>query len=147
MKQKDTPTLKQRLHSLAAFLPIFKQQDFAFGTWSESKDVEPRVFTMPDFRLSKHANAFFHSAYDLGWVLRDFNWPQWAQTTEAAGLRDDPAKMAHATPDQLFQLITIVIRQDRFCDGALESAFESGLLTAICRRAAHLESETDDGEA
>ncbi len=94
MKQKDTPTLKQRLHSLAAFLPIFKQQDFAFGTWSESKDVEPRVFTMPDFRLSKHANAFFHSAYDLGWVLRDFNWPQWAQTSEAIGLRGDPEKMA-----------------------------------------------------
>jgi len=114
MEQNTPPTLKQKLHSLAAFLPIFEQQDFIFGSWSESKEVEPRVFMMPDFRLSKHADAFYNSAYALGWVLRDFNWPQWKFTSEATGLRDDPTKLAIATPDQLFQLITTVIRQDRF---------------------------------
>lgn len=99
MEQNTPPTLKQKLHSLAAFLPIFEQQDFIFGTWSEAKEGEPRVFTLPYFSLSSHADVFFQSAYDLGWVLRDFNWPQWKFTSEATGLRDDPTKLAIATPD------------------------------------------------
>lgn len=39
-----------------------------------------------------------------------------------------------------------VILQGRYCDGELADAFESGLLTAICRRAAQLESEIGEGK-
>jgi hypothetical protein len=146
MEQNNAPTLKHRLHCLAAFLPIFEQPDFTFGSWSGSNEGEPNVITMPYFMFSRDANAFVQSAYDLGWVQRGFNWPEWTHTPEARDLRDDPKKMTRATPDQLSRLLTVIIRQERFCEGSIESAFESGLLTAICRRAAHLESETDDEE-
>ncbi|WAI02049.1 DUF6508 domain-containing protein [Methanogenium organophilum] len=102
--------------------------------------------TMPDFCFSDDADAFVRMAYTHGWVNTDFNGPDWVHTAEAEGLRDDPRCMACATPDQLSRLLTVVIRQERFCEGALESAFESGLLTAICHRAAQLESETGECE-
>lgn len=147
MTQTIAPTLRQRLHGLAAFLPLFEHPDFSFGHWDESKEAEPGVMTMPNFCFPGNAEAFIRRAYALGWVQTDFSWPEWAQTPEARQLRDDPRCMARATPDLLSRLLTVVIRQERFCEGALESAYASGLLTAICRRAAHLESETDDGGA
>ena len=121
MRQINPPplTLKQRLHSLAGFLPRFEDPEFTFGSWSESKEREPGVMTMPYFCFSDAADAFVRAAYDLGWVRTDFNWPDWAQTPEADHLRDDPECMACATPDQLSYLLTVVIRQERFCEGAL----------------------------
>jgi hypothetical protein len=35
-------------------------------------------------------------------------------------------------------LLTAIVRSDRFVEGSIEGAFESGLLAAICRRAAVL---------
>lgn len=145
MTLTNAPPLRQRLHGLAAFLPLFEHPDFSFGHWNDPKEPSPGVMTMPYFCFSGNAEAFIRAAYDLGWVRTDFNWPEWAHTPKAETLRDNPRCMARATPDQLSRLLTVVIRQERFCEGALESAFTSGLLTAICRRAAHLESETDDG--
>lgn len=138
--------LKDRLHGIAAFLPLFEHPGFTFGDWDEPEYVEPGVMTMPNFNISGVAYAFNKTAYDLGWVRTGFNWPDWAQSPEAIRLRDDPESMARATPDQISCLLTVIIRQERFCEGALETAFESGLVTAICRRAAQLESEIDDGE-
>jgi hypothetical protein len=49
--------------------------------------------------------------------------------------------LAKATPDQLAHLLTTIIRQDRFCEGELDVAFKSRLLTRIVRRAAELAKE------
>ena len=68
--------------------------------------------------------------------MLDFDWGTWKQTPEAISLRDDAQVLARATPEQLSRLLTVCIRQDRFCEGALEGAFESGLLTRILERAA-----------
>jgi hypothetical protein len=46
--------------------------------------------------------------------------------------------VAGATQEELAKLLTAIIRSDRFVEGSLEGAFESGLLAAICRRAAVL---------
>jgi hypothetical protein len=45
--------------------------------------------------------------------------------------------------DQLAKVLTVLIRQDRFDEGALQSAFDMGLLTAIIRRAEALLEERD----
>ena len=57
-------------------------------------------------------------------------------------LRDEPGVLEDATPEQLERLLTVLIRQERFVDGALESAFESGLLVRILKRAAVLAKDT-----
>jgi len=144
MNSQPLPPLKERLAAIAAFLPRFEDPDFSFGEWSEARKSESGVFTMPYFCYSKGADAFVETAYTLGWITTDFAWPRWAHSPEAIRLRDDPDCMGHATPEQLSRLLTVVIRQERFCEGSLEDAFTSGLLTNICRRAAQLEQETDD---
>ncbi len=134
--QKKTPTLQQRLRELAAFLPQFEQPGFCFGDWDY-----PEGSSLPWYSFSRVTNEYIEAAYDLEWVRLDFDWPTWMETPEAIQLRDDAGALSRATPEQLSRLLTVLIRQDRYCDGALADAFESGLLTAICRRAAQLESE------
>src|SRR5438552_1870522 len=82
------------------------------------------------------ADAFVQAAYDFGWVEREkFDWPKWKDTGEAKQLRDDSVALAKATPEQLAKLLTVCIRQDRFAEGTLQAAFETGLLTRILQRA------------
>ena len=42
---------------------------------------------------------------------------------------------ASASAEDLRRLLTVYVRSERFGDGTLEAAFESGMLTAIIRRA------------
>ncbi len=66
------------------------------------------------------------------------DWAAWARTARARALRDDPAVLASATEHELAQLLTVVIRQDRFCEGSLASALENGLILGILQRADQL---------
>ena len=126
----------EKLRGIVAFLPSFQAPDFKFGHWTAPSSDQPGVMTLPYFSLIEAAGSFEQMAYDLGWVMLDFDWGTWKQTPEAISLRDDAQVLARATPEQLSRLLTVCIRQDRFCEGALEAAFEFGLLTRILERAA-----------
>jgi hypothetical protein len=89
---------------------------------------------MPWFELSDRAEAFLAAIRANGWI-EPFDWMDWAQTDEATALRDDRAALGRATLDQLQRLLTAVVRAERFSDGTLEWAFDSGLMAAIARRA------------
>jgi hypothetical protein len=56
-------------------------------------------------------------------------------TSDARELIDNPKRVAAATPAQLAKLLTVYIRGDRFNEGLLNSAYDSGMLTAIVLRA------------
>lgn len=135
--------MRERLQALAAFLPLFEKPGFVYGTWHKSEQEKPGVFVLPHFEPSETAVSFVHTAYDQGWVLVDWAWSAWIKTEEAVSMRDDPAALAVASPKQLAKLLTVLIRQDRYVEGALNSAFESGLLTAIIRREAELVEQDD----
>lgn len=107
----------ERLRGLAALLPLFD------GPGSE-----------PDAAI----NALNESAYRLGWVLAEFDWSEWAHGPEYKTLVANPANVASADPLALARLLTAHFRQDRFCEGHLLGAFESGHLAAIVRRAGEL---------
>lgn len=64
--------------------------------------------------------------------------PVWMKTEEAQALIGDHERIAEASADQLVKLTTAIVRSDRFTEGSIAGAFESGLITAICRRAAVL---------
>lgn len=138
------PTLRERLQALAAFLPRFEAPDFVFGTWHSSEQNKPGVFDLPYFEPGETALAFVRMAYTQGWVLTGWDWPAWTKTEEAIRLRDDPQALAAASPDQLARLLTVFIRQDRFVEGGLNSAYEGGWLAAIARRAAVLLQQLDE---
>ncbi len=141
MKPSTTADLQRRLRGLAAFLPVFGAPGFSFGSWNQAKSTEPGVSFMPTFSFSTEVYDFIRTAYELGWVRIDFDWSEWTESPEATTLRDDAEALAAATPDQLERLLTVLIRQDRFCEGSLASDYESGLITRILRRAAVLAAE------
>jgi hypothetical protein len=145
INDKPARFLQERLQALANFLPIFEQPGFEFGEWSENPKSESGVIVLPHYSWSDAAQSFVSMAYDMGWVLLDYAWPAWKGTDEAINLRDDPAALAAAAPEQLARLLTVLIRQDRYIEGALGSAYKSGLLTGIVRRAAALVEAPDEG--
>jgi hypothetical protein len=135
------PISLAQLRAIAGFLPRFEEPGFQFGTRLKSSEPDGALI-LESYSLSETAGAFVATAYAEGLVLDAFGWPAWKGTMEAASLRDDPATLARASPDQLASLLTVLIRQERFVDGSLASAFETGLLTAILRRADAIVEET-----
>jgi len=98
----------------------------------------------PHASFSAEAYAFIQAAYDFGWVeWEKFDWPKWKGTMEAIQLRDNPDALGKATPEQLAKLLTVCIRQDRFAEGTLQAAFETGLLTRILKRARAILTEIE----
>lgn len=144
-QDEKKPSLKEQLDGPAAFLPHFENPDFSFGKWDGGQEIEPHRFQMPYFGYSEVANHFIQATYDLKWLDGTFDWGAWMKTDEATSLRDNPEAMAAATPDQLSKLLTVLVRQDRFSEGALDGAYKAGLVTAICRRAAALLGEQGSG--
>jgi Family of unknown function (DUF6508) len=130
-----TPDLRRRLRILADTLPILEAPDFTPGRWHDSEKREDNVWTMPWYELSPQAEAVTRAVGQAGLLQPGFDWPTWAQTAEAQALRHDPDALAAATPDQLGKLLTALIREDRFNEGALGDTFESGFMTAVVRRA------------
>lgn len=126
----------ERLAALASFLPSFTEPGLTFGGWAGGTE-QAGVIAMPWFEPSGEADRFVKVAYDYGFV-RDFDWMEWRQTDEAIALRDDPSALSTASEGDLAMLITALVRSDRFCEGALEAAFDSGLLTRIVERARQL---------
>lgn len=132
--------LRARLEALAAFADELEAPDFDAGHWHDSEarhTPDGEVRTMPWFELSERAEAFSRAAAGNGWV-QPFDWMTWMETHEGKALRGDRRALAEATPDQLQRLLTAVIRAERFSDGSLEWAFQTGLMAAIARRAGTL---------
>jgi hypothetical protein len=144
------PDLRSRLLALAVFVDELDAPDFDAGHWhpmAPTRD-DPSVSTMPWYELSDRALAFVGAVGANGWV-EPFDWMAWAQTEEGTALREDRDALADATPDQLQRLLTTLIRADRFSEGTLGWAFETGLMAAIARRAEALAAalSLDDGRA
>ena len=130
--------LRPGLRIIADTLPMLESPDFTPGVWHDSAQRPDGVIVMPWFEYSPEADEFRAAVGRSGLLQIDFAWPDWAGTPEAIALRTDRDVLAAATPDQLGKLLTMLIREDRFSEGALAESFESGLIEAIARRASSL---------
>jgi hypothetical protein len=120
---------RERLKAIQKFLSIFKSDGFVFGGLVAAKDGQ-----FPYYAMSQPASDFYQAAYDAGWVAV-FDWQKWSTTERYKELRAHHVAIDEASIDELVKLLTSVIRADRFIDGTLTEAFDSGLLLAILRRA------------
>jgi DNA-binding transcriptional regulator YdaS (Cro superfamily) len=129
------------LKSLASFLKEIDDPEFKAGEWSSpSKSTEGHI-QMPYVISSPTVERFIEAAYEHKWVRPGLDWPTWAQSSQAARFRDDPDSIANAGELDLARLLTVCIRGDKFSEGALLEAFESGLIRRIVRRAASILAE------
>jgi Family of unknown function (DUF6508) len=133
-----TPELRASLRLVADTLPMLEAPDFTPGVWHDSWRRPDGVIVMPRFEYSPQADEFRAAVGRSGLLQMGFAWPEWAGTPEAIALRTDHEALERATPDQLGKLLTMLIREDRFNEGALAESFESGLIAAVARRAATL---------
>ena len=89
---------------------------------------------MPWFDYSPDALRFRADVSRAGFV-QPFDWMAWMGTPEAQALVADHTRVATANAEDLRRLLTAIIRGDRFVEGNIVGAFESGMLLAIARRA------------
>jgi Family of unknown function (DUF6508) len=129
----EPPTPDPR--SLAAFLPVMDAQDFDFGHWETPGSDASGVLRMPYYSVGPGGMAFLRALGVGNWVTPAVDWRTWAETEEAARLMSDPASVGAASAAQLQRLLTMIVRGDRFNEGMLANAYESGLLRRIVRRA------------
>lgn len=128
-----TPRLA-RLQALGEWADRFSTPEFTMGRWAGGERGPDGVIQMPWFDYSPAAQAFIQQVYDLEWVM-PFDWGQWAATDRALRLLSDPSSIETATAEELADLLTTIVRGDRFSEGELAQAHEAGILPAIVRRA------------
>jgi hypothetical protein len=131
-----------RLRRLAAQLPKLESAEFTFGEWVDAWTDAEGVIHMPWYRLSPQAEAFLAALGEGGWVT-PFDWMAWIASPAGKALASSPRAVATASEDDLGRLLTAIVRSDRFNEGSLAGAWESGMLTAIVRRARELADEED----
>ena len=135
-------TLAERLRPLADLVPILESPDADFGRWETPAPVDD-VLRMPYYVFGPTADAFRAAVASGGWIVMGFDWDAWLQEADGSALRDRPETVATASPDQLGWFLTAIVRSDRFVEGSIAGAFESGLLAGIARRAAALLEELE----
>jgi ADP-ribosylglycohydrolase len=136
------PPLVDRLRELAGIVPVLESAgESDFGSWTAST-TEGGVTNLPYYTFGPAGEAFLAAVARGGWVF-PFDWGAWLGTEEGKALKDDREAAARATPLALARLLTAIVRSDRFSEGSIAGAFESGLLAAIARRATALLAELD----
>ncbi len=101
-----------------------------FGEMIGEIKIENRTLIVPYCVESSLVSRFRQIVYDKT-IIIDFNWGSWDEGRKMVSdknfnfdLIDIPTKC---------KIITVIVRNDRFCDGALVSAFESGLILKILK--------------
>lgn len=118
------------IEALVAFLPALESPGFGAGEWRGGQKDADGVMHMPWFELSGDARAFVAELGRQGWVYV-FDWMAWQD--EAKRLMA-PGGVESAGVDEIRRLFTTLVRSDRFMEGQLGWAFDSGLFVRMVRR-------------
>lgn len=128
------------ISALASLASRLSEPGASFGKMAATIDTENDgdAVTWPHWEPSPLAEEFIEMAYDAGWVRGNFDWSKWAGTKEGQMLLTDPSSIATATSHQLQKVITVLLRSEKFSDGTVLQAYESGVIPAIVVRAGQL---------
>lgn len=130
-----TPSLAARLRRLADLLPAIEAEGFVAATVRIEDGMVPYTIYAPEI------DELHRRVYDDGWILWGFDWMTWGRTEEGRRLAEDGQAMVSATPEQLARVLTALVRSERFAEGTLAGAAESGLIQRVLQRAAVLATE------
>ena len=95
-----------------------------FGEWEEEDILSPYCIEAPI------VSQFLHIVYRLPIIIR-FDWGAWEEGRKIAS--NDDFDLDTLDLPAKCKLITSIVRSDRFCEGTLVSAFESGLILRILK--------------
>lgn len=129
MEIEQEPILKQDIEQLLDFLPYFSEEH-EFGKWHGGKKTESGAIQMPYVVYSDRVSAFRSLLYESNFMVV-FDWGSW---DEGRSIASDTTKIASVDLPTLRMLITAIVRNDRFCEGAFLSAIQNGLIATILKR-------------
>lgn len=125
------------MDAVLRFLPILEAEGFSAGEFVS----EPGV--VPCYDFNPQVVELVQALYDNHWVVSGFPWMEWE---EGRRLAHDLEAVAQVDIQTLQKLFTAIVRNDRFCEGALGAAIDDGLITAMLRRVRELRpSNTGEG--
>jgi len=101
-----------------------------FGEMKSGEKNEEGIIIMPNWVESTIVSRFHQIVYDLPIVI-SFDWGSWKEGRKI--VNDKNFNFDSIDIPTKCKIITAIVRNDRFCDGALVSAFESGLILKILK--------------
>lgn len=124
MEHNSTPS-SDDIRALIRYLPILEAGNFSGG------EVVAKDGHFPFAVLSADASRFIAELHERGFVYA-FEWPAWSD--EAQRYFGDHTLLEQASLDIIRRLFFVLARQERFCEGTLLEAFQSGFVVAALRR-------------
>jgi hypothetical protein len=100
----------------------------SFGKFHPSEKIKVDEYSFPVWEPGPLIDRFQDIVYKMP-IMVPFNWSKW---DEGRKIASDPHFNFNTTdiPTKC-KLITALVRNDRFCDGVLVNAFESGLILKL----------------
>lgn len=136
---------RQQIEPLLTFLPELDAGTFEVGAWQGGEPDADGVIQMPWFERSPRLDALVAAIGAAGLVTPGFDWMRWLDSPEGAAMRDEPGRIERATEVDLEHLFTAIIRGDRFSEGNIAGAIESGVMARAVRRLEQLTREAESG--
>jgi len=133
----DEKNCKSRINALAyrdwqpllALIPEIENTS-KFGEWSGRYKNEEGIIRLPYCVPTSIVSQFLEIVYAIP-IIISFDWGAWDEGRRIAS----DVNFDFDTIDLVTKckLITAIVRNDRFCEGALVSAFESGLILRLIK--------------
>jgi hypothetical protein len=118
---------KRAWKPLLDLIPEIHQTD-DFGEFGGEETSEQSNPILPYSIHGSVVSRFRQIAYDLP-IIISFNWGQWEEGRMM--VNDESFDFDSIDIPTKCKIITAIVRNDRFCDGALILAFKSGLISKI----------------
>lgn len=106
------------------------EQTSTFGEMKGGEKNAEGIMVLPYWIESRVVSHFHRIVYDMP-IIIDFDWGSWHEGREMA--RDESFDFNSVDIPTKCKIITAIVRDDRFCEGALVSAFESGIILKILK--------------
>ena len=116
-------------NSLLKLIPLIEETK-KFGESRGGNELAKDLFELPYLDPAEIVSEFMRVVYEMP-IIISFDWGSWDEGRNIASdmnfdfdTIDIPTKC---------KLITAIVRNDRFCEGALVNAFEKGLMLKILK--------------
>ena len=127
----DENNYKEQIHAFTQqdWQPLIElipkiENSSKFGEWEEEDILFPYCIEAPI------VSQFLHIVYRLP-IIISFDWGAWEEGRKIAS--NDDFDLDTLDLPAKCKLITAIVRSDRFSEGTLVSAFESGLILRILK--------------
>ncbi|WP_319479731.1 DUF6508 domain-containing protein [uncultured Draconibacterium sp.] len=120
-------------YAIESWLPLFKliekiEKETSFGGLVDSRRIAENLVTIPFWSKAELVKEYIKILYQIP-IIINFDWMLWQEGINI--LNDETYNFDNLDVPTKCKLLTTVVRSDRYCDGALIQAFDSGQIQNI----------------